>query len=176
VPKYILGVTMADFLQSLQNNIFGTQGQFKQAPRFTPQQSGVLNQNVLPAIAPLLQQLQQRQGQGFEPIAQKARSQFNTQTIPSLAERFTSLGGQRSSAFQGALGSAGAGLDESLAALGSQYENQQQGQQQQLLMALLGLGLQPQFENTFQPGTPGLLNNLFGGGGLSSLLSLIGLR
>lgn len=167
---------MADFLQSLQNNIFGTQGQTQQVPRYTPQQSNVLNQNILPSIAPMLQQLQQKRGQGFEPYAQQARTQFNTQTIPSLAERFTALGGQRSSAFQGALGAAGAGLNENLAALGSQYDSNQQGQEQQLLMALLGLGLQPQFENAYQPGTPGLINNLFGGGGLSALLSLIGLR
>ena len=57
-------------------------------------------------------------GMDFEPLRQQAMTQFNTQTVPSLAERFTSLGGgQRSSAFQGALGQAGAGLQENLAGM-----------------------------------------------------------
>ena len=51
---------------------------------------------------------------GFEPMAERARSQFQTQTIPSLAERFTSMGegAQRSSGFQRALGGAGVDLEE----------------------------------------------------------------
>ena len=86
---------------------------------------------------------------GFDPIAQRARSQFQSQTIPSLAERFTSFGqgGQRSSDFMGAVAGAGADLEEGLAGQASQYGLQNQG----LLQQLLGIGMQPSFENIYQP-------------------------
>lgn len=55
---------------------------------------------------------------------------FHQDIVPGLAERFTALGGgQRSSAFQGALGQAGVGLGLGLGALG---EQQQLSQNQQL--------------------------------------------
>ncbi len=111
--------------------------------------------------------LQNNKQFSFDPIAQKARSNFQSQTIPSIAERFTSLGNgaQNSSAFQGALTGAGQNLDESLAALESQFGLQQQGQNNQQLMSLLSLLLQPQYENAYFPGQPGLLQGLAGAGG-----------
>ena len=50
--------------------------------------------------------------------------QFNEQIVPGLAERFSGLGAgaQRSSAFSQALGAAGAGLSENLAALRGQLQ------------------------------------------------------
>lgn len=98
----------------------------------------------------------------FAPIAQQARTQFQTQTIPGLAERFTSLGSgaQRSSAFQGALGQAGSDLEQGLAALQSQYGLHQQGLQQQLLNMLLSSSLSPEFENVVTEGGPGILSEL----------------
>jgi len=124
--------------------------------------------------------------EGFEPIEALARENFSTQTIPSLAERFTSLGSgsQRSSAFQGALGAAAANLEKQLAALRSEYGfqnkalNWQTGLAEKELaqrsaLASLGYGLQPQFENTYTPGKPGLLQSLFGGA-MSGLGSLAG--
>lgn len=86
---------------------------------------------------------------GFEPIAQRARSQFNQQTVPGLAERFTSMGDNAlsSGAFASQIGQAGAGLEEGLAALQSQYGMQNR---QMSLQELLG-GIQPQFENMYQP-------------------------
>jgi hypothetical protein len=97
---------------------------------------------------------------GFQPIEQQAREQFQTSTIPSLAERFTSMGsgGQRSSAFQGALGQAGAGLEGNLAALRSEYGLRQQG----LSQNLLGQALHPNFENYYQPNSPGFLESSLG--------------
>lgn len=97
-------------------------------------------------------------GFDFAPIAQQARTQFNTETIPTLAERFTAMGnGQRSSAFEGALGKAGAGLEENLAALKSQYDyNNFQNQQQHYLNRILG-GLQPQYQQTFIPPQQGIV-------------------
>ena len=124
---------------------------------------------------------------GFQPQADLARQQFQQNTIPTLAERFSGLGSgsQRSSAFAGELGQAGAGLESQLAALGSQYGLQQQG----LLQNLLGLGLTPQKEHFYKPGEEGALSRglgiaanfggqalggyLGGGGSIGNILSSI---
>ncbi len=96
----------------------------------------------------------------FAPIEQSARQNFAQNTVPSLAERFTSLGSGNalsSPAFAGQLGRAGAGLESEIARLGAEYGLQQQGlnlQQQGLnqnergmqaanLQNLLGAGLAP---------------------------------
>jgi len=146
-------------MASLSENLFGTQDTFKQLPTLNNQQLGTqsqLGQN----ISPLLQSLMSNNG-GLSPIMQQARSRFQSQTVPSLAERFTSLGGQggqRSSAFQGALGNAGAGLEENLSAM-------QQGQNNNLLSLLLGYSQQPSFENIFMPGRQGAFGGLASGFG-----------
>jgi len=127
-----------------------------QLPTVSPQQQQLQNQSI--------QQLMSMLGQGaggFQPIAQQVRNQFQQQTIPTLAERFTSLGtggAQRSSAFQGALGQAGAGLEGQLAALQSQHQLGQQG-------FLSQLASRPSFENLFAPPQQQSqgLGNLFGG-------------
>ena len=73
----------------------------------------------------------------MNPVEQQYTRNFAQNTVPGLAERFTSMGqgGQHSSAFQGALGQAGAGMNEDLAAL-----------RQSHLMNLLNIGLKPQNE------------------------------
>lgn len=142
-------------------------GRWSQLDRLTPDQKNLVGQ----AGNLGLQQLQNPTA-GFQPIANQARNQFNNQTIPGLAERFTSLGGsgQRSSAFQGALGSAGSDLESQLAGMQAQY-----GQRQQALgQNLLGMGLTPQFENVYSQGGPSFLSGLFGGAskGIGSLGNL----
>lgn len=163
----------------------GTPASFQQISKFSPQQmSGI----------------QQQLGMGmdqsaFNPIEQRARTQFQTRTLPSIAERFTSLGGgaQRSSGFADILGRAGSGLESDLAAQRAQYGLQQQGLQNQLLTT-------PQFDTVRMPressGFESLLSGLlpalgygagmaFGGplgaglggaagGGLASLLGGLG--
>lgn len=64
-------------------------------------------------------------------------NRFYGQTVPTLAERFTAAGGgaQRSSAFRGALGSAGRDLGVGLAALGEQQQLAQNAQQLQTQQA-----------------------------------------
>lgn len=55
---------------------------------------------------------------GLTPGSQNALNRFNTQTVPGLAERFTSMGSggsQGSSAFTGALSQAGSDLQNQLA-------------------------------------------------------------
>lgn len=77
--------------------------------------------------AELLQQLRQQQPfqpLSFAPIEQEYIRQFNQQTIPGIAERFT--GNQRSSAFQNALGGAGSDLASRLAGLRGQFDVGQQ--------------------------------------------------
>lgn len=143
--------------------------QIQQVPTRSPQQ--MMGQNQLLQMG--LSGLQNLPQADFGPIAQQVRTQFQTQTVPGLAERFTSMGagGGRSSAFTGALGQAGAGLEEALAALQSQFGLQQRGQEQNFLQSLLGFGLQPQFENIAQQKGPGFGTAL--GGGLGALLPLL---
>jgi hypothetical protein len=129
---------------------------------------------------------------GFQPIEDRARQQFETKTVPGLAERFTSLGGQSkqgSSAFQGALGSAASDLESQLASLRGQYglkENalqqnlfgqllgggqQNQAQGLQLLQNMLTQGLQPRHEYGFQPAPPSFLSQFGSGLGQGTALA-----
>ena len=151
---------------SFLSNLFGgTSGRTMQTERFEPGQAAAIDQILQMALSGLKDPTK-----GFEPIAQQARSQFEQQTIPSLAERFTSMGqgAQRSSGFQSALGRAGAGLEESLAAMKSKYGLQQQG----LMQSLAGLGLTPKFESSYIPRQPGLLES-FASQSVPNLLSLL---
>jgi len=129
---------MAGFLNSLKQMMIGQPEQTRQFPRFNQGQEGVLDQ--------FLQQ--GSQNADFGNIEKQARQQFSQQTVPGLAERFTSMGAgsQGSSAFQGALGQAGAGLETGLGALRSQFGMQQ-----------AKMGLQPRFDSTFSEATPGYL-------------------
>lgn len=207
--------------------VSGTPARTEQVPLYTPQQQQAIQQFLGAGLGGLgqLGQLGQQQfrvpssaignlfqqtlagTQGpnlsFEPIAAAARRQFQTSTVPSIAERFASLGSggsQRSSAFANQLGSASADLESQLAALGAQYglqsaglQNRQQLLRQQLLSQLLGsqaqqfgqqgqlfqnlaqLGLQSPFQNQYHPRIPGLLENLASSAasGLGSALPLL---
>ena len=134
------------------DSIFGSRERNQQASLMDPQQQQASNFFLNQA-----QQGIQDPYAGFQPIEQHARSQFN-QSIPSLAERFTSLGqgAQRSSGFASAIGRAGAGLEESLAAMRAQYGLQNRGQ----MMQLGQMGMQPRFENRFRPATGGIMGQL----------------
>lgn len=149
----------------------GTPGKFEQLPTVTPEQKGLLDQ-LLAAIGgtgamggPLgsgLQNLQNILGGGpeaFEAFQAPARTAFQQQTVPMIAERFSGLGAQQSSAFGQALGQAGAGLEERLAAQRAGLQSQALGQ----LQSLLGQGLTPQFTTQQIPGQLGALQGLFGG-------------
>jgi hypothetical protein len=150
-------------------SLFGSSGKVNQLQRFNPQQQQAMSKLLSSGLAGL-QNLQQF---NFEPIAQQARSQFQQQTIPSIAERFTSLGNNAlsSPAFASQLGAAGAGLEESLAALQAEYGLQQQGMQQDLLKNLLNFGLAPQTESFYKPGNSGLFGGLAQSG--ASMLPLL---
>lgn len=151
----------------------GSKGGTSLFPTQTPQQNQLANQAIQSAMG-LLGQGNQPDYSGFEPFAQQAKTDFYEDIIPSLAERFTAMGGgaQNSSAFQGQLGKYGSDLAQGLAALRSQYGMQQQGLQNQRLGTLLSGGMQPQFQSAYMPPQPGFLQNL--GSGLAGGAGLIG--
>jgi len=147
---------------SIGSFLFGRKPSMERHSIMDPQQMG--------AVTNFLNQSQQGMQDpyaGFEPIENRARSQFQ-QSIPSLAERFTALSpsAQRSSGFQSALGRAQSGLEESLAAMRAQYGLQNRGQ----MMQLGQMGLQPRFENMYHPATHGLMGEM-AGPALMALLS-----
>lgn len=147
----MVGSTAGSLLSQLLSALGPTDTQFKEFQRFTPQQQSALSQLLSMGLGGL-----QDPTAGFAPIEERARMQFQDRTIPSLAERFTAMGGQRSSAFQQALGQAGAGLESQLAAQRAQFGQQNIGQ----LLQLLQLGLQPQIDRAMIPGGPGVLGSL----------------
>lgn len=178
------------FWNQLGQGLVGRPEQFNQLPRFTPQQQGLQGQTIN-SIQDILKMIQPgaQGGRGqfdFAPIAQQARTNFQSQTAPSIAERFAALGGsgtRGSSGINSALAGAGANLEQSLASLQSQYGLAQQGQQNQLLQTLLGFSAQPSYENIYFPGSSGLLGQsaqgigqgvgALGGAGLDYIINLI---
>lgn len=139
---------------SFLSNIFGRKPRIKKEPIYTPQQSSALNQMLSQATSGLSQQ-----PLDFDPIAQSMRSGFQEQTIPSIAERFSAMGAQGSSAFPQALGQAGRGLERDIGAQRAQYGLQSQS----ALQNLLNIGLKPQQQMFMDPGYPGLAQQAFGG-------------
>ena len=146
---------------SLKSFLFGKPEQFKQLPTMTGGQQQFQNQalqNIMGLLGP---------GGGLDlaPIEQQARSNFMGKTVPGIAELFTSMGegGQRSSAFQGALGQAGAGLEQNIAAMKPQWN-------MQLLQSLMGPAMQSSFDTYHQPATQGLM------GGLAGPLTQMGMK
>src|SRR3990167_3558232 len=117
----ISNVMPQSWQDSLSNFFMGQPERFEQFQRYNPQQQ----QGLQPMLSQGLGGMQgmhpyHPQQFNFAPIAQQAQTRFSTQTVPGLAERFSSMGtggAQNSSAFGQTLGAAGAGLSEVLAAL-----------------------------------------------------------
>ena len=145
--------------------LFGSKDRISQVPTVNYQQQSALSQLLHQGLSGI-----QNPTQGFQPIAENAMNNFQQNIVPSIAERFSSLGSgsQRSSAFGQQLGAAGAGLSSNLASQEAQYGQQALGP----LLQLLQLGLRPQFENVYQPGQSGLFggfnSGFMGGGGQGS--------
>ena len=74
-------------------------------------------------------------------------------------------GGQRSGAFQHALGSAGAGMQTQMAGMEQQFNQQNRQSEIQRIMQMLQYGMQPQFEYGITPGAQGWGTSLAGGAG-----------
>lgn len=123
----------------------------QQVPNLTPEQQALQNQ-ALGRASELFGQTKPSNF-NFAPIEQKAREDFQTKTVPSLAERFVGQGsGTHGSAFRGALGSQGVELETNLAALGAEYGLRNQEVQQHHLTNLLQQGLGRSFDTTREPG------------------------
>ena len=146
-----IGGTLLGGKKSMSKLFMGEPERERQFQRFTPEQQSALDQL-------LKQGMESTDISGIEGLARK---RFEEETIPSIAERFTAMGGgQRSSAFQSTLGRAGSDLEAQLAAL-----------RPQLGMQKLGMGLQPRFETAYQPSQPGMLQT--GATSLASLLPML---
>lgn len=140
-----------DWLSNILQFLFGQGAEDKQYDLYNPDQQQAFSQILQQALSGL-----QGNNLDFAPIENQARSDFAQNTIPSIAERFTGLGAQNSSAFGNRLGAAASGLESNLAAQKSGFNMQKQG----LLQSLVGLGLTPQKQNVYNPRTPGFLENV----------------
>lgn len=160
-------------------------------PTVTPNQANILNQLLQQGYAGLQQQAQVTPfegmysigplGEGFinTPLGQELINQFETRTIPSIAERFTAMGGSNlgSSGLRSALQGGGmdlirqlqAGAQQQSGELFNRYLQQQQLQQQaqgnlfNQGLSQLQLGLGPQFSSTFIPRQTGWFRDVFAG-------------
>ena len=149
---------MANFLDFL----FGQGEKTEQFQRYTPQQQQVLGQLLggasgqLPQAFDFLSSILSQDPEAMARFEAPTRRAFEEQTIPSIAERFTGMNAQRSSAFGQQLGQAGQRLEEGLAAqrgrMGFDALNQLRG--------LLSGGLTQQFDNVYRPQTFGLMGEL----------------
>jgi hypothetical protein len=160
----------------------GNKDEFKQLPTQNPEQQQFLKQ-IFGQLSPQ-GQVGQNYGQAndylskllggdresFERFAAPHRTQFEQQTIPRLAERFSAMGGglgggvESSSGFGQAIGGAGAQFESNLAGLYAQLQQQaaQQAMGQYNQLGGRGLGTMS-FENAYFPGTPGLFGNAAAG-------------
>ena len=151
-------------MPKLSEIIFGSKPKTEHLSTLNPQQQQLQNQ-LIQMLGPLLQQgggfLESLfgGGQGGDQFAASYKRQFEEQTIPGIAERFSEADAQNSSAFGQQLGAAGAGLQENLASLQGQLS--QQGLQ--ALMQLLSQGQQPTFNTMYQPGGGGAFPELMRG-------------
>lgn len=168
------------FLESL----FGKSG--GQVPTLTPEQQKAQG-NLLQNLPQLLQLLSGpiQPSAGFENIANREMNKFQTQTVPSLAERFTAMGAPLSSGgYSEALRRGTTDLHTNLAALGYQAGANERSQQLDLLRTILSGGMSP--ATAYMARQPGLFENVltsaipaagayFGGGGtLGALAGLFG--
>lgn len=161
LPLALLGGSAA---AGALGSALGHRGKLQKQTLLTPEQQSAQN-NALN----FAQQGLQNPYAGFEPIRQNALNQFQSQFIPSIAERFTSMGnGQRSSGFQAALQQGASGLASNLAGQQAQYGLQNQG----LAQNLLGIGMRPSFEYTYKQPESGFLGGALGG--LSQGLGALG--
>lgn len=166
-PLILGGVAAATALATLIESLTKKKGetgffsgsQGGQISTLTPEQQKSQNL-LLQNIPQLLQQLQGplQPSPGFENIANREMAKFKTQTVPSLAERFTAMGAPLSSGgYREALERATSGLHENLAALGYQAAANERSQNLDLLMTLLRGGMSPSTQ--YLASQPGFAEN-----------------
>lgn len=147
---------------SFLNFLFGEGSKTEQFKRFTPEQEDLFQKAIgggRENIGDAFNYLSNILSQDPEKMAafeRPTRRAFEQQTLPTIAERFSSMGAQQSSAFGQQLGQAGRELEENLATMRAGQGQQALSQLQQLL----GFGGTPQFENVYFKRQPGFLENL----------------
>ena len=158
--------------QWLKEAAVGKAPGLQQVPTATPNQASAREYATQFGLNAL-----QNPTEGFEPIGNYARQQFNQQTLPDMLERLTSLGGHgqaslSSPAIQSQLASGGSQLDQFLAMLMAQYGQQQQ----QTGLQALDFGDRSQFQYQQTPGSSGILGGLWNAGSeLAPILAQAGL-
>lgn len=173
-------------MSSIWDFLFGKKGKTEQLPAISPEQQQLLNQLLGGLSGPMgaglgnLQQILSGDPEAFKAFEAPARTAFEQQTVPGIAERFSGAGAQSSSAFGQTLGQAGANLEEQLSAQRAGLQSQALGQLSGLLGQ--GLGAKP-FGYQQTPGSQGFIGGMAPGigmgiggampGGMSSLMSLI---
>jgi len=149
-------------MPKLSEILFGKKEKVEQQPLYSPEQMQYMNMLLGGAQQPMqtgfnyLQQLLSGEEGAMEAFEAPAMRQFKEQIMPSIAERFTSVGAQDSSAFQQQIAGAGAGLAENLAALRENLKMQAFGQASQAAIP----GLTKQTETMIRPGTKGIAGGL----------------
>jgi len=152
----LIGGGVGALTGGLTGGLGGEEGGVQTAPTVNPEQ-----QKYMSMLLGLGGNALQNPYAGFEPIRQQALTQFQQNIVPSLAERFTSMGGGRisSPAFASQLGQAGSGLEQALAAMQAQYGQQNQRN----ALSMLALGLSPSFENIYKERVPPAGENMLYG-------------
>lgn len=150
-----------------QGFLMGTPSRFEKIKRFAPGQEAGIEQMLQQGLAGL-----QGGAPSFAPIRERAMKTYQEDIVPSLAERFGGMGAQGSSGFREAISKGGTDLASTLAAMESQFGQQQFGN----LMQMLGVGLTPTEETGYFAGRPGFLGGVAPGlgQGLGGLLAPIG--
>jgi len=146
--------------EGMKDFFLGKGAETKTQPIYNPQQEALLNkmlgglQQQLPLVLQNLQNILGGDPETMEAFARPARREFEEETLPTIAQRFTSTfgpGSQRSSGFTQAVARAGRKSAEDIASqrLGLQSQAAQQ------LMGLAGGALSPRQYQYQQPRQPG---------------------
>lgn len=170
LPLILGGVAAGTALATLLESLFKKKGETGflsgnaggQISTLTPEQQKS-QAAILQSLPQLLQQLQGpvQPSPGFQNIANQQMTNFQTRTVPSLAERFTAMGSPLSSGgYREALGRAASGLHENLAALGYQAGANERGQNLDLFRTLLSGGMSP--STAYMARQPGFTENVAG--------------
>lgn len=134
----------------------GNEGGVQQADTLSPEQKGILGLLLNQGLG----EMQNPYG-GFEDLQNYTNENFKKNILPSISERFSSLGNNSlsSPAFSSQVGQA-AGQQNYLSSL-LRHQYGQQGRQNAL--GTLALGLQPSFQNYYKASQPGAGENILSG-------------
>ncbi len=136
-----------------------------QLPIYSDEQTGLIN-SLVQGTSPLnqdalnyIQQILSGDPQALQSFEQPYLDQYNEQIVPGIAERFSGLGAQRSSAFNQAMAQGARGLSTDLASLRSGLKNQALNQLNQMNQTALTRTTSPYLEE----GEDSIFNSLMPG-------------